>query len=140
MLIYHPFVAVFWILLALSILCLGFWMLLVVMSFCALDMLNSEAISDAFFKKDVFWILFLLFGCTVIFLHGFSGSILLNLSSVSAAIRSLRRLRGSMFASTSQALEGVDFSAPLTNRRASFCLRSSFFWLCLLAVICSGAE
>ena len=76
-----------------------------------LEKLNSEAISVAFFKKEVFWILFLFFGCRVIFLHGLSGSILLNLSSVSAAFRSLRRLRGSMFASTSQALEGVDFSA-----------------------------
>ena len=59
---------------------------------------------------------------------------------VNAANLSLRILRGSTLASISQALEGVLRCPPQTNLNASFCLRSSFFWLCLLAVTWRGAE
>ena len=73
----------------------------------------------AFFKKEVFFILFFGFHCVVISLQGLSGSILLYLSRVRAALRSLRRSRGSTLASISHALDGVDLSAPQTNLRAS---------------------
>ena len=94
----------------------------------------------ASFRNEFFFILSVCSHLSTICLHGFSSSILLNLSSVRAVDLSLLNLKGSMFESISQALVGVVLRAPHTNRRPWFCRRSSLSWLVLLAVACRGAE
>ena len=79
----------------------------------------------AVLRKEVFLILSLDFQFSTIFLHGLLSSMRLNLSKVRAADLSLLSLKGSMFASISQALVGVVLRAPHTNLRPWFCRRSS---------------
>ena len=77
-------------------------------------------------RKDFFFILFVGSQFSTISLHGLSGSKRRNLSRVRAVDRSLRSLKGSTFASISQALDGVVLRAPHTNRSPWFWRRSSF--------------
>ena len=81
---------------------------------------------DDVFKKDFFLILSLGSQLSTISLHGLSSSNRRNLSRVRAVFLSRLSLRGSTFASISQALVGVVFRAPHTNLSPWFWRRSSF--------------
>ena len=86
-----------------------------VVSLSAGNLFYSPKMVDVL-KKDFFFILSICSQLSTISLQGLSLSNRLNRSKVKAVDRSLRSLKGSTFASISQALVGVVFRPPHTNR------------------------